>query len=181
MEPEGALVKYSADTWSSSAPRVDTADDGPVTLHARSAWVANDGRGFFSTLRLYRSPGSNCESELNISQSLYSPEDSLRGHLMDLIGARSFRWDASFLWGKWLLLVGPRLHSSKVLYNATRCFVAGCVAQRHRTDRNIEIARKRYGHALISLQRTLTCKENDLALSSETIAATKLLSSFEVS
>lgn len=100
---------------------------------------------------------------------------------MDLVGAQSMRWDASFLWGKWLLLVAPRLDSSEVLYNATYCFVAGCVAQRHRTDRNIQIARRRYGDALTSLQHTLMSKDKNLALSSETIAATKLLSSFEVS
>jgi hypothetical protein len=108
------------------------------------------------------------------------PVESLRARFLGILGARPVQWNPLFLWGKWLALVASRLGRSAALDDAALCFVAGYFARQNRTNDNVKAARKTFGLALASLQRTLSNQDRNVAFSSETIASTKILTAFEV-
>jgi hypothetical protein len=152
--------------------------------------LAKDGRGLFKTFKAMsksvahskRRGSKVCPNEdvLNVPWEPISPVESLRVRFLGILGARPVRWNPLFLWGKWLILLASSLGRSAALDDATLCFVAGCFARQNRTDDNVKAARKTYGLALVSLQRTLSNQDRNVAFSSEMIAATKLLTAFEV-
>jgi len=123
----------------------------------------------------------NIEDVSHIWMPPVSAEDSLRARYLELVDAKPSQWHPGFLWGNWLKLVALRLGRSSALDDATLCFIAGCFAHQNRTSENMKVARMAYGRALCSIQRALAEQENDMAVSSETIAATKFLTGFEVS
>jgi hypothetical protein len=153
--------------------------------------VAKDGRGLFKTFgscdtsdahaRQMTKKRSMSKDMLDVLWRPISPDESLRARFVDLVESKPIQWNPSFLWGKWLMLVASRLGHSAVLDDATLCFVAGCFAHQNRTAENIKVARRTYGRALSSLRSALASRNDSVVVSSETIAATKLLSAFEVS
>jgi hypothetical protein len=161
-----------------------------VTLYPRASKLAKDGRGLFKTFKAMstsvahskRRGSKVCPNEyvLNVPWEPISPVESLRARFLGILGARPVQRNPLFLWGKWLVLVASRLGRSAALDDATLCFVAGCSARQNRTDDNVKAARKTYGLALASLQRTLSNQDRNVAFSSETIDSTKLLTAFKV-
>lgn len=107
-----------------------------------------------------------------------SEDQSLRARYLDLVEAKDTPWHPGFLWGNWLKLVALRLGRSRALDDATLCFVAGTFAHQNRSDENMKVAWQTYGRALGSIQNAVARPE---AVSTETIAATKFLTAFEVS
>jgi hypothetical protein len=153
--------------------------------------VADDGRGLFRTFgscdtsdahaRRMAKKRSTGKDMPEVPWRPIGPDESLRARFVGLVESRPIQWNPSFLWGKWLMLVASRLGHSAVLDDATLCFVAGCFAHQNRTAENIKVARRTYGRALSSLRSALASRSDSVVVSSETIAASKLLSAFEVS
>ncbi|KAF2828965.1 hypothetical protein CC86DRAFT_368116 [Ophiobolus disseminans] len=132
------------------------------------------------TLRCGKRVDANLGNMARIKMPPISPEDSLRARFLDLLEAKPTQWHPGFLYGNWLKLVALRLGRSSALDDATLCFVAGCFAHQNRTHENLEVAWRTYGRALSSIQHALVHYETDMAVSSETIAAIKFLTGFEV-
>lgn len=186
-------------SWNENA-RPNAFDGKGTILALRSVKGAEDGNGIFhtfSSVRLDKQTNLDLEvlesswfdrrtvagrnGRMRVLRTLTSPVDSLRARFIEVMGPKPMQWNSSFLWGTWIALVPARLGKNSALDAATACFIAGSIAHRSKSEANIAAARKQYSKALLSLQNVLTGMDQDLRLSSETLAAVKFLLVFEVS
>jgi hypothetical protein len=108
------------------------------------------------------------------------PEDLLRARFVGLVEPSPVSQNPSILWGKWLMLVAPRVGQSSALDDATLCVVHAIMVRHSRTDENVKAVQRTYGRALSSLRTAIGSSNEDIAFSNETIAATRLLTAAEV-
>lgn len=194
-------TEFDDSSNSSPEPDVSAIYDVPfepaankTILSIRSVKGAKTGQGAFHTLTSIRltddlDPDSetdsvptkrtNRKSAYSIIRSPISSKASLCARLVELLGTKPLQWNPSFLWGSWVTIVPQRIGINPALDSAVACFIAGSAAHRNKSETNLSAARKSYSRALLSLQEVLTGPE-DQKLSSETLAAVKLLTAFEV-
>jgi hypothetical protein len=170
-----------------------------TTLSVGSVKATSNGNGTFHTLVPIRPGKPNMSYPANedshVSPVLVSahtmmmgsptvripadPETWLRARYIYMVGEKPQPFNPNAIWGAWISMVPKRIGHSSALNDATASFIAANIARHDMTEENIAAARASYSKALKSVQKAVT-KAYTREVTSETLAAVKMLAAFEV-